>query len=77
VGWVPVKSRMLSSVAYNDDWHELYLKFRSGDIYCYREVPLWRFKELLAADSKGKYCRRHILNHYSCERVHGAFPTAS
>jgi KTSC domain len=77
VEWVRVKSKMLSAVAYNNDWHQLYLKFLSGDIYCYREVPLRRFEELLAADSKGKYCRRHILNRYSYERIHAAFPTAS
>jgi hypothetical protein len=53
VEWVPAKSGMLSAVAYNGEWHHLYLKFRSGDIYCYREVPLWRFRELRAADCKG------------------------
>ena len=75
--WLPVKSKMLSAVAYNDEWRQLYLKFRSDDVYCYREVPLRQFKELLDADSKGKYCRRHILNHYPYERVHRAFPAAS
>jgi hypothetical protein len=77
VEWVLVKSRMLSAVAYDGDWRQLYLKFRSGDIYCYRDVPVWRFEELVAAESKGKYCRLHILNRYSYERVHTAVPTAS
>src|ERR1044071_6048367 len=31
---------MLSAVAYNGEWRQLYLKFRSGDIYCYRNVPV-------------------------------------
>ena len=39
MNWVPVKSRMLAAVAYNDNWQQLYLRFRSGDIYCYRGVP--------------------------------------
>jgi hypothetical protein len=76
VDWVPVRSKLLSAVAYSGDWHQLYLKFRSGDIYCYREVPLWRFEELLATDSKAKYCRLHILNRYSHERVHTAVAAA-
>ena len=70
--WVAVKSRMLVAVAYSSDWQQLYLKFRSGDIYCYREVPRERFDELLAADSKGQYCRRHILNQYRYERIRAA-----
>ena len=37
--WVPVNSRMLSAVAYNSDWKQLYLEFRSGEIYCYGDVP--------------------------------------
>jgi hypothetical protein len=69
VNWVPVKSRMLLAVSYDHDWCQLYLKFRSGDIYCYRGVPVERYEELLAADSKGKYCRSHILNRFPYERV--------
>jgi hypothetical protein len=40
MNWVPVKSRMLAAVAYSNDWQQLYLRFRSGDIYCYRGVPV-------------------------------------
>jgi len=75
--WVAVKSRMLFAVAYNDDWQQLYLKFRSGDIYCYRGVPRARFEELLAADSKGQYCRRYILNRYPYQRIPAAVLAAS
>ena len=75
--WVAVKSKMLVAVAYSGDWQQLYLKFRSGDIYCYRGVPRVRLDELLAADSKGQYCRRHIFNHYPYERIHAAVPAAS
>ena len=69
VNWVPVKSRMLLAVSYDHDWCQLYLKFRSGDIYCYRGVPVERYEELLAADSQGQYCRSHILNRFPYERV--------
>jgi hypothetical protein len=77
VKWVPVKSRMLTAVAYNRDWQHLYLKFRSGEVYCYRDVPIERHQELLAADSKGKYVRGHILNRYPYQRIHAVVPTAS
>ena len=75
--WVPVNSRMLAVVAFNHDWQQLYLKFRSGEVYCYRGVPAERYNELLAADSKGKYVRSHILNRYPYQRIHTAVPTAS
>lgn len=75
--WVPVKSKMLAVVAYDHDWQQLYLKFRSGDVYCYRGVPAEQYNELLAADSKGKYVRSQILNRYPYQRIHTAVPTAS
>ena len=76
MNWVRVESRVLAAVAYNHEWHHLYLEFRSGEIYCYRGVPVERYEELLVADSKGKYFRRHILNRYPYQRIHRAFPTA-
>ena len=75
--WVPVKSRMLATVAYNHDWQQLYLKFRGGDVYCYRGVPVEEYGELLAADSKGQYVRKHIRNRYPYQRIHSAVSTAS
>lgn len=68
---------MLTAVAYNPDWKQLYLKFRSGDIYCYRNVPRKPWEDLLAADSKGTYVRRHILNQYPYQRIHAAALAAS
>ena len=77
MNWVQVKSRMLAAVAYSDDWQHLYLRFRSGDVYCYRGVPVERYQELLAAESKGRYCREHILNRVPYDRIHRAFSVAS
>jgi hypothetical protein len=67
---------MLAAVAYNADWRHLYLRFRSGDVYCYREVPAERYQELLAAESKGQYCRQHILNRFPYDRIHRAVSAA-
>ena len=75
--WVRVKSKMLSAVAYNGEWEQLYLKFRSGDVYCYRGVPLEAYEELLTAKSKGEYAQAHILHRFPYQRVHTALYTAS
>jgi hypothetical protein len=77
MNWMPVKSKMLTAVAYSDYWQQLYLRFRSGDIYCYRDVPMERYEELLAADSKGEYVRSRIFNRYPYQRVRSAIRTAS
>jgi len=77
VKWVPVKSGMLAAVAYDQQWRQLYLRFRKGEVYCYRQVPAERYEELLAADSKGKYVRSRILNRYPYERLYSAVPVAS
>lgn len=77
VNWVPVKSKMLTAVAYDKRWRQLYLRFRSGDIYCYRGVPCKVYKELLAADSKGTYARMHVLNRYPYQRIRAAALAAS
>ena len=77
MNWVPVKSKMLAAAAYNQDWRQLYLRFRSGDVYCYRGVPVERYEELLSADSKGEYARRHILNRYPFQRIRSVVRAAS
>jgi hypothetical protein len=77
VNWVLVQSKILAAVAYNRDWQQLYLKFRSGEIYCYSGVPVEQYQGLLAADSKGKYFRGRILNRYLYQRIHPAALTAS
>ena len=77
VKWVWVKSKMLAAVAYNQQWQQLYLKFRSGEVYCYRQFPPERYEELLAAESKGKYFRSRILNRYPYQRLHSAVSVAS
>jgi hypothetical protein len=75
--WVPLKSRMLSAASYNAVWQQLYLRFRSGDVYCYRGVPTERYRELLAADSKGRYFREHIRNCYPYQQIRPAVLAAS
>jgi hypothetical protein len=77
VKWVRVESRVLAAIAYDHNWHQLYVEFRSGNIYCYSGVPVERYEELLVADSKGKYFRRYILNRYPYQRIPRPFPTAS
>jgi len=57
--WIAVDSSLLSAVRYSPD-AVLELKFRTGTIYRYFNVPHLVFEELLAAESLGAYFNRHI-----------------
>lgn len=61
---IPVISSTLSSVAYDATTRILELQFTSGDVYQYRQVPRYRYTELLNAPSKGTYFNLYIKDRY-------------
>jgi hypothetical protein len=68
--WVPVESSAFRAAAYGDDEHSLYLRFRSGEVYRYFDVPAQVYQEFLAADSKGRYFRQNILDRFAYQQMH-------
>ena len=70
VEWVPLESSVFAAVAYRAGARQLYLRFHEGNVYCYFACPRCVYKELLAAESKGRYFAQHIRNGFHCERVH-------
>lgn len=64
---LPVRSRLLAGVAYDNGQAILQLEFRGGSVYRYFQVPSQTYQELLQADSKGAYFNRHIRGvfHYA------------
>ena len=61
---VQVESTSLAWIRYSPEREVLEVGFRHGEIYRYSEVPAHRYKELLAAQSKGAYFNRNIRNHF-------------
>ena len=57
---IPVKSRDVKSVGYDERTQTLEVEFLSGGIYEYSRVSEQVYEELLQADSKGKYFRRYV-----------------
>lgn len=57
---VPVQSTLLAAMSYQVEAALLYLTFRDGAIYCYRDVPAGIYEEFLTAPSKGVYFNRQI-----------------
>jgi len=68
--WQAIESKLLSAVAYDSEHSMLYLRFReNGDVYRYFEVPSGHYRQLLAAESRGRYFLAHIRNHFRYERM--------
>lgn len=59
-----VESSMIHAVGYDAKTRVLEVVFNSGQTYCYENVPPKVYKELMAADSKGRYMRDEIIDVY-------------
>ena len=68
--WRALESKMLSAAAYDDSKQILYLRFRNtGDVYRYFDFPAADHQAFLSAESRGRYFRYHIRDHFRCERM--------
>ena len=65
-----VNSSVILAVGYDDDRSVLEVKFRTGRVYHYREVPRTAFEELLVADSAGTFFNEVIRPNYESELVY-------
>ncbi|MGI6108331.1 MAG: KTSC domain-containing protein [Eubacteriaceae bacterium] len=61
-----LKSSVIVSAAYSN-WR-LLINFTSGKSICYDDVPWEVYRDLLNAESPGKYYNEHIKFHYRSER---------
>jgi hypothetical protein len=65
----PVESSNIESVGYDKATKVLEVKFKSGSVYQYTNVPPEKHKALVEADSVGGYFSANIKEHYSYKRV--------
>lgn len=49
------ESSMLNACAYDDETNELTVQFTNGKLYVYEEVPIETYRELISAESAGRY----------------------
>lgn len=66
---IPVSSSNLSSVGYNPDTGDLYIRFHNGGLYVYEMVPPNVYRELMNASSHGKYFAAYIKNVYRYRKM--------
>ncbi|MQS13341.1 KTSC domain-containing protein [Streptomyces kaniharaensis] len=64
-----VDSSALRSVGYDRPARLLELEFRSGGLYEYAAVPARVHRELMAAESHGRYFVREIRGRYAYRRL--------
>jgi hypothetical protein len=67
--WQPLDSSVFTAAAYLPAKHMLYLRFGSGELYRYFNVPTELYHDFLAADSKGQYFARNIRDRFTCEHL--------
>jgi hypothetical protein len=67
--WEPLNSSVFASVAYSPATQTLYLRFHSGETYCYFEFPPEEYRNFFAADSKGQYFSNNIRDRYRFEHL--------
>ena len=68
--WAALESKMLSAAAYDDSKQTLYLRFRNtGAVYRYFEFTAAHYEAFLKSESKGRFFRFHIRDHFRYERL--------
>lgn len=68
--WLALESKMLSAAAHDTLKQILYLRFRNtGDVYRYFDFPATNYQDFLSAESKGRFFRSHIRDHFRYERM--------
>jgi hypothetical protein len=68
--WAALESKMLAAAAYDDSKQALYLRFRNtGQVYRYFDFTAADHQAFLSAESKGRFFRSHIRDHFRYERM--------
>jgi hypothetical protein len=66
---VTLDSTLLASAGHDARRQLLDVEFRTGELYRYFNVPSACYRQLLRADSKGRYFNSHIRNRFSYQHL--------
>lgn len=64
----PVTSSNIKAVGYDPSTNVLEVEFSSGTIYQYADVPAQVYKDLMEAESVGRYFAANVRNVYAAHR---------
>jgi lysyl-tRNA synthetase class 2 len=65
----PLHSSALAGFRYDPDLQQLWLRFRSGDLYVFQVVPAAVIQALIDAPSQGLYFNTAIRGRFPCRRL--------
>lgn len=65
-----INSSAIASVGYDDERNALEIRFRTGRVYRYHQVPASVYEQLLVAESAGSYFNDVIRANYEGELVY-------
>lgn len=63
----PVSSSNIAAIGYENGI--LHIRFNSGGLYEYSDVPESVYRGLMSASSHGQYFHAYIKNNYACRRI--------
>ncbi len=63
---IPVSSKAISAIGYDEKTKKLKIKFKQSKTYDYCNVPNETFTKLKLSISKGTYYNHHIKDKYPC-----------
>jgi len=66
---IPVASSNIESIGYDVGTQILRVRFLTGAMYEYKNVPVMEFEQLKSAPSVGSYFNRNIARNYPYEKV--------
>ena len=69
LNWETVTSSNVDAIAYESPTNTLFVRFKSGAIYMYQEVPRFVYQTLRSAGSKGKFHYSAIRTTYNYARI--------
>lgn len=64
-----VSSSNVAELGYDENSQQLYVRFVSGSLYRYSNVPVYEYEALDNAPSIGSYLNRNFKNVYPYERL--------
>lgn len=66
---IPVTSSNIESIGYDEGTQILRIRFLTGAVYEYKNVPIMEFEQLKNAPSVGSYLNRNIARGYPYEKI--------
>ncbi len=64
-----VNSTIINSIGYDITSCTLEIKFLSGDIYKYNNLPQNLYEEFMITSSYGSFFQKYIKDHYSYRKI--------